>query len=229
MTCSTPWTTSLRTAASYRAGKCHSHMIAAWAPAATILALHGNGPLPLELQAALWREIPEVAVVAVRSGDLLAPEVAVWRGEEALGVASQAVDVARGAVPGVPVVAVGLGAGAVLAGRLAVRRAGAVSGAVAVAPVYPAQGPYPDAVARTPRDRPAVLILTGEGEEHSAIDRYAAWARDRGVEVGTEALPGLGHAFPARFGEAMRPVLRRVVTDRPSGPSHPTPEPEEQG
>ncbi|MDA2810921.1 hypothetical protein O4J56_09765 [Nocardiopsis sp. RSe5-2] len=187
-------------------------------PQAAVVALHGNGPLPIGLLARLWRELPGVAVLAVRSGALIAPDVAVWRGgEEAVRTVSEGVDEARGAVPQAPLAVVGLGAGAGLASRVAVRRSGAVAGAVAVAPVLPAQGPYPDAEADASRPAPRVLVL-GDGEDGSqaGIDGYADWARGRGVDVRMWHRPGLGHAFPAEFGPDMGEALRLVLEGAPA-------------
>lgn len=181
-------------------------------PDLTVVTVHGNGPLPRAFQAGLWRRVPWCRVLAACSPVEVAPETAVWSGREAaMRTVSDAVDEAGGTRPSTPVVVVGLGAGAVLAARTAVERVGAVAGAIAVAPVFPARGPYGDTTARTSEHRPSVLVLSdGTG----SVDQYSQWAAAHGVRVRAERTPGLGHAFPRDFGPEMRRALDWVTEEQ---------------
>jgi hypothetical protein len=193
---------------------------------AALSAVHSNGPLPLDFQAGLWREVPGCRVLVARSSQLVAPDVAVWPDtDKALREVSAAVEVARTAAADTPVVLVGLGAGAGVATSLAVALADRVAGAVAVAPPFTRQGPHGGGPAGGPRSRPSVVVLTGDGADSVASSvHYQSWVDANRVRSRMAVVPGLGCAFPRDFGRMMREALDWIVDpppDRAGAPHRP--------
>lgn len=172
---------------------------------AVVIALHGNGPLPMAAQQALWRGFPELSVYALRSRSLLAPGIHAWN-DRILGrqaVHRAAIDLSAQA-RGVPIVVVGLGSGGTIALEVAGQGPAEVQAVVAVAPNQP-QTVYDETRACS-----AVAVL--DSTEVARAASLEQWAGPlSGVRV--HRLEGLGHAFPRAFGAF---VCEHVMPQRAS-------------
>ncbi len=186
-------------------------------PVAVVIALHGNGPAPVQLFGRLWSEFESCATFVARSSQLVTCNVYEWRDRgRAITDLQEVASAARAAFgPAMPLIVAGLGAG----GRIAVEATltGAVDavGAVAFAPHLQSLDDVSLPPGAAAPDGPRVWIFPGGAEvADTSCTRFAEWARARGLDCTVRREEGMGHAYPLRFRMSAAPAIRAILGDR---------------
>jgi predicted esterase len=176
-------------------------------PRGVLFALHGAGQTAAAA-AESWRGAVEagVVLVAVDSTQRNTPAYRSWP-DPVVGQRDvlRAYDELPASYRALPLVAGGFSAG----GRQALHWAltGGPAGFVVVAPAA-APDVLPDPVARGLPGR----VILGEQDDDVGEDALASyeWLRAAGLAVELDLVPGLGHGYPADFGDRLRAALEKM-------------------
>lgn len=182
-----------------------------------IAVLHGNGPAPQQFIASFWGRLPDCSVLTIRSSQYLAPAVPYWPdAKRAIRELRHVLQAAYAAeeLPSALIVA-GLGAG----GMVAIEAALFSNIAWSAIAFGPDMGSLIDRLPEsasllTERSlRRCVLFAGGSKSAIASCYRFDEWAASSGIQRLLVCEPGMGHAFPDDFLNAVDQAVSWLLNE----------------